>query len=376
MTEVGTNFASIAEEYSEISTSIHRFIDEMSGMIETLESSFDDGQHTEIDALITAYHVLENDLEEFDKEVEMLLDLLEDQYEPESIEEIERIEQTAETLVHSVREFRDQCWELATFFSANGLEEQASAFREVATGFDDLPEAIRNSLLDNHLILAVKADYFPEELSDEVDVLLSNLESATGDQRQNTYGVLVMLANEAPSVVAPHTDDLVDHLADLHPAAKQNLLTILTLVARCTPKDNLAKGQAMELLEESNPSLAVKAASLLAEQSLTATEAERIAGRMETILDETSNPEVRINATFVLYTMAESYPEVLRNYESSIASLLDAKHPEVVENTIGILGRLGWTEYSNEIAEVRVNSTDPDVVAEAEEVLEDFEFAD
>jgi len=376
MTEVGTNFASIAEEYSEISTSIHGFLDKMSGLIETLETTFEDGQLPEIDAFITAYQVLENDLEEFDEEVEKLLGLLEDQYEPNSIEEIERIEQTAETLLHSVREFRDRCGELATAFSANGLEEQASALREVATAFDDLPEAIRNSLLDNHLTLAIKADYFPGELSDEVDVLVSNLESATGDQRQNTYGVLVMLANEVPSVVAPHADDLVDHLADLRPATKENLLTTLKIVARSTPKDNIAKGQALELLEESNPSLAVKAAGLLAEQSLTATEAESIANRMETTLDETSNPEVRINATFVLYTMAESYPEVFRDYESTIASLLDAKNPDVVENTIGILGRLGWTEYSNEIAEVRVNSTDPDVVAEAEEVLKEFEAAD
>jgi len=132
----------------------------------------------------------------------------------------------------------------------------------------------------------------------------------------------------------------------------------------------------MELLEESNPSPAVKAASLLVEQSLTATEAKSIASRMDLILDEASNPGVRMNATFVLYTMAESYPEVLRDYEPTIASLLDAKHPGVVENTIGILGRLGWTEYSNEIAEVRVNSTDPDVVAEAQEVLEEFEAGD
>ena len=68
MTEVGTNFASIAEDYSEISTSIHGFLDMMSGLIETLETTFEDGQLPEIDAFITAYQVLENDLEEFDED--------------------------------------------------------------------------------------------------------------------------------------------------------------------------------------------------------------------------------------------------------------------------------------------------------------------
>lgn len=373
MSGVETNFASIAEEYSDISTSLHQLLDNLQETIKSIQTTFDEGQLPEVDALVTSYYELEGDLEEFDREVDKLMNLLEGQYEPDSIDEIEKIERTSETLIQSVSEFGDCCEDLATTFSANGLENQATAFREVASAVDDLPGAIRESLFNNNLVLSIKADNFPEELRGEVDELIEESESAPTDQRQNTYGALVMIANKDPAAVAPYEDQLAERLADERPAAQQNLLTILTLTARSGPDNNVAKEQALNLLGGFNPALSVKAATLLAEQPLTTNEADRIATRMKALLDESTNQTVRINSTFVLYTLATSHPKVIRDYASDIASLLNDQSPGVVENAIGTLGKLGCTEYADKISEIRANSDDPEVRAEAEEVLQQFD---
>jgi hypothetical protein len=301
------------------------------------------------------------------------VNILEGEYDPDSIDEIEKIERTSETLVQSLTEFGDRCEQLATIFSANGFENQATAFTELASSVNNLPEAIRESLSDNNLVLSIKAEQFPEELRGEVGTLVEELESAPAEQRQNTYGALVMIANKDPAAVAPYEDQLIERLTDEHPEAQQNLLTILTLTARAGSDNNVAKEEALNLLDGLNPALSIKAATLLAEQPLTTNEADRITTRMIALLDESTNQTVRINSTFVLYTLATSHPEVISDYASDIASLLNDQTPGVVENTIGTLGKLGCTEYADRISEVRANSDDPEVRAEAEETLQQFE---
>jgi uncharacterized protein YukE/F0F1-type ATP synthase delta subunit len=373
MSGVETNLASIAEEYSEISTSLHQLLDNLEGTIETIQTTFDEGQVPEVDALVTTYYELEGDLEEFDREVEKLVNLLEGEYDPDSIDEIEKIERTSETLVQSLTEFGDRCEELATTFSANGLENQAAAFRELASSVNNLPGTIRESLFDNNLVLSIKAEQFPEEFRGEVDELVEELESAPAEQRQNTYGALVMIANKDPAAVAPYEDQLIERLTEEPPEAQQNLLTILTLTARAGSDNDVAKEQALNLLNELNPALSVKAATLLTEQPLTTNEADQIVTRMKALLDESTNQSVRVNSTFVMYTLATSHPEVIRDYASDIASLLNDQIPGVVENTIGTLRKLGCAEHADRISEIRAHSDDPEVRAEAEEALQQFD---
>jgi hypothetical protein len=52
MSGVETNLASVAEEYSDISTSLHQLLDSLEETIESIQTTFDEGQLPEVDVLV------------------------------------------------------------------------------------------------------------------------------------------------------------------------------------------------------------------------------------------------------------------------------------------------------------------------------------
>lgn len=363
--------AAIAEEYSRIPESIEQALDSIEGFIQTLQSSFADGELPEADAVVDQYHQLESELESFNDEINNLLSYLRGESEPESVDDITQIETASRALMESAETFRDRCQALSDKFSELGLSEQAEAMTDLAGVFDEIPSEIANSLLDNQLLFALKTEHFPGAVKGSIPELTNKLTADDPEQRQNAAFMLARLAADFPAAVGEYHEQLTTRLPEAPVKEQQNLLAALLYVSEAdSMPDTIARTELLELIHADDTNVALYAALVLGTQSTTATQAELITARVMSLLDVDADTDTKVNATMVLYQLAESHPDAVTEFVPEIVPLLDDSASQVKENVIELLGVLDRGAYRADIRSIR-NATDDTSLAEtATTVLE------
>lgn len=367
------NLLNTAEEYSQIPVSIEQMLDSTEGFVNTLQTTFDEGQIAEVDAVVRSYTVLEDNLQTFRLEIESLLSILRSEHIPNSVSAIESIEQSCRTVVRSVERFRNRCDDLGELFEKSGLAEQADSISTVSSALGEFPDAIRESFFTNQFLLAVQASHFPGTLKRDVSKLIDTVESSNSDRRLNTIFILVAIADEYPDAVASYCSRLAEILPTASTIERRNILATLLLTAD-SQRDYQAviKQQAVNLLDSNDIHIALYAAMLLSRQDITKRQSELVTARIGTLLDSAEDDDVLINATYAIYQMANSRPESIESLVPEVANLLDDSDPQVCENVIETLVELGRDEYRDDIAKVHSQTTDSnlrDVTTEALETL-------
>lgn len=361
----------VAEEYRSIPASLEDALDSMDGFIDNLQLSFEDGELPEVDAVVAQYHRVWTDLETFNHEIDNLLSYLRGDAEPETVDEIDQIETASRDLMQSTGTFRDRCQDLSVKFSELGLSELAESLIDVVAAFGEFPTEIEDSLLENQLLLVLKAEYFPGAVKDTIPELILELDADDRGRRQNSAFILGRLAADFPAAVGQYHDRLTTRLSDAPVDEQKNLLGALLFVSDADAMpDTVAKAEALELIHADDTTVALYAALVLGTQSTTAEQARLIATRVVSLLDRDAATDTKVNATMVLYQLAESHPDSVNEFAPDIAPLLDDPSAQVQKNVIELIGVLGRAEYRTEIIAIREETDDPSVAEVATTVLE------
>jgi hypothetical protein len=361
----------VAEEYRSIPASLEDALDSMDEFIDNLQLSFEDGELPEVDAVVAQYHRVRTDLETFNHEIDNLLSYLRGDAEPETVDDINQIETASRNLMQSTATFRDRCQDLSVKFSELGLSELAESLIDVVAAFGEFPTEIEDSLLENQLLLVLKAEHFPGAVKDTIPELILELDADDRGRRQNSAFILGRLAADFPAAVGQYHDRLTTRLSDAPIDEQKNLLGALLFVSDADAMpDTVAKAEALELIHADDTTVALYAALVLGTQSTTAEQARLIATRVVSLLDGDAATDTKVNATMVLYQLAESHPDSVNEFAPDIASLLDDPSAQVQKNVIELIGVLERTEYRTEIITIREETDDPSVEEVATTVFE------
>ena len=363
--------AAVAEEYSNIPASLENALDSIDGFIDNLQSSFENDELPEADAVVAQYHQLRTDLETFNREIDKLLSYLRGDAEPETVDDIDQIEIASRDLMQSTTMFRDRCQDLSVKFSELGLSDPAESLIDVVAAFGEFPTEIEDYLLENHLLLVLKAEHFPGAVKENIPELILKLDADDRARRQNSAFILARLAADFPAAVGQYHDQLTTQLRKAPVDEQKNLLGALLFVSAADAMpDTVAKAEALELIRADDTTVALYAALVLGTQSTTAEQARLIATRVVALLDVDAATDIKVNATMVLYQLAESYPDSISEFVPDIAPLLDDPSAQVQENVVELLGVLECAEYRAEIVAIREETDDPSLEEEATTALE------
>lgn len=361
----------VAEEYRSIPASLEDALDSMDEFIDNLQSSFEDGELPEVDAVVAQYHRVRTDLGTFNHEIGNLLSYLRGDAEPETVDDIDQIETASRDLMQSTATFRDRCQDLSVKFSELGLSELAESLIDVVAAFGEFPTEIEDSLLENQLLLVLKAEHFPGAVKDTIPELILELDADDRERRQNSAFILGRLAADFPAAVGQYHDRLTTRLPDAPVDEQKNLVGALLFVSDADAMpDTVAKAEALELIHADDTTVALYAALVLGTQSTTAEQARLIATRVVSLLDGDAATDTKVNATMVLYQLAESHPDSVNEFAPDIAPLLDDPSAQVQKNVIELIGVLERAEYRTEIITIREETDDPSVEEIATTVLE------
>lgn len=361
----------VAEEYRSIPASLEDALDSMDGFIDNLQLSFEDGELPEVDAVVAQYHRVRTHLETFNREIDNLLSYLRGDAEPETVDDIDQIETASRNLMQSTATFRDRCQDLSVKFSELGLSELAESLIDVVAAFGEFPTEIEDSLLENQLLLVLKAEHFPGAVKDTIPELILELDADDRGRRQNSAFILGRLAADFPAAVGQYHDRLTTRLPDAPVDEQKNLLGALLFVSDADAMpDTVAKAEALELIHADDTTVALYAALVLGTQSTTAEQARLIATRVVSLLDGDAATDMKVNATMVLYQLAESHPDSVNEFAPDIAPLLEDPSAQVQKNVIELIGVLERAEYRTEIITIREETDDPSVEEVATTVLE------
>ena len=373
MPSLGNNMTAVAEEYSSIPASIENALDSMDGFIYNLQSSFEDGELPEADAVVAQYHRVRTDLETFNHEIDKLLSYLRGDAEPETVDDIDQIETASRNLMQSTATFRDRCQDLSVKFSELGLSELAESLIDIVAAFGEFPTEIEDSLLENQLLLVLKAEHFLGAVKDTIPELILELDADDCGRRQNSAFILGRLAADFPAAVGQYHDRLTTRLPEAPVDEQQNLLGALLFISDADAMpDTVAKAEALELIHADDTTVALYAALVLGTQSTTAEQARLIATRVVSLLDVESGTDTKVNATMVLYQLAESHPDSVSEFAPDIAPLLDDPSAQVQEHVVELLGLLERAEYRAEIVAIREETDDSSLEGAATTVLEEL----
>jgi len=373
MLSLGNNMTTVAEEYGSIPASLENALDSIDGFIDQLQSSFEDGELVEADAVVTQYHRLRTDLETFNHEMDNLLSYLRADAEPETVEDIDQIETASRDLMESTATFRDRCQDLSVKLSELGLSEPAESLIDVVAAFGEFPAEIEDSLLENQLLLFLKAEHFPSAVKDTIPELILELDANDRGRRQNSAAILARLAADFPAAVGEYHGRLTTRLLEAPVEEQKNLLAALLFlsVAESMP-DTVGREEALELIRADDITVALYAALVLGTQSTTAEQARLIATRVVSLLDGEAATNTKVNATMVLYQLAESHPDSVSEFVPDVAPMLDDPAAQVQENVVELLGVIGRAEYRTEIVAIREETDDKSLEKAATTALEEL----
>jgi hypothetical protein len=361
----------VAEEFSSIPASLENALNSLDGFIDNLQSSFEDGELPEADAVVAQYRRLRTDLETFNHEVENLLSYLRGHAEPETVDDIDQIETASRELMQSTAAFRDRCQDLSVKFSELGLSEPAESLIDVVAAFGEFPTEIEDSLFENQLLLVLKAEYFPGAVKGTIPELILELDADDRGRRQNSAFILGRLAADFPAAVGQYHDRFTTRLPEAPVDEQKNLLGALLFVSDADAMpDTVAKAEALELIHAEDTTVALYAALVLGTQSTTAKQARLIATRVVSLLEVDAATDTKVNATMVLYQLAESHPDSVSDFVPDIAPLLDDPSAQVQENVVELLGVLERAEYRAEIVAIREETDDSSLEEAATTALE------
>lgn len=365
--------AAVAEEYSSIPESIEKALDSIDGFIKNLQSTFDDGQIPEADAVVSQYQRLRSDLKRFDQEINKLISYLREEIEPDSVEDIDQIETVSRELIESAEQFQDRCQDLSQKFVDLGFSDPAESVQDMVRALDEIPVEIENSLFENQLLLVLKTEYFPATVKDTIPELTNNLNVHEASKRQNSAFMLARLAADFPAAVGQYHRRLTSRLPEAPVNEKRNLLAALVFVSDAeSTTDTVARAEALELIHADDSTVALYAALVLGTQCENAKQAELIASRVMSLLDVDAATDKEVNVTNVLYELAESHPDSVAEFVPDMAAMLDNPSAQVQENVVEFLGVLGRAEYRSEIRSIRDETDNSSLEATATTTLEEF----
>jgi hypothetical protein len=229
---------------------------------------------------------------------------------------------------------------------------------------------MESSFFDNQLFITVKAHYFPSSVVEEVPEVVDALDAENPDRRLNSYGVLAMVAQEEPDAVAPFATEIASNLSTASADVQPNILTVLMILQEHGETlDRDVRSEALYIANAADPTVALYASLLLAEEATTAEQAQVITTRIESLLTRDIGTKERTNATSVLCKLAQSHPDAVEHIVPNVADLLTTGEPSVQENVIELLAELGAGEYRGKIETVRSNSNTDDVIKAADTAL-------
>jgi hypothetical protein len=203
--------------------------------------------------------------------------------------------------------------------------------------------------------------------------LILELDADDCGRRQNSAFILARLAVDFPAAVGQYHDRLTTRLPEAPVDEQQNLLAALLFVSNADAMpDTAGKAEALELIRADDSTVALYAALVLGTQSTTAEQARLIATRVVSLLDVDTATDTKVNATMVLYQLAESHPDAVDEFVPDIAPLLDNHSAQVQENVVELLGILERVEYRAEIVAIREETEDPSLEEAATTALEEL----
>lgn len=361
----------VAEEFQSIPLEAMEALESIRGFIEMIDTTFDEGTVPEADEVVETFDALERDLKAFTADMETFLAYLRRETEPESLEDIKRIEASADQLMKTTSEFSNRCAEFHTALTSLGVQTDVSAINDVSNASAMIARAIDESLFENQLFRILRGYYFPESVESELPKIVGLITEGSPDQRLNSSFLLLQLAKENPDEVARHTDDLIAYLPKAPESEQQNILAALIHLADAGSLSNQHDIEPiLGLVRTGDPTRSSYAALFASELSTTEEQARSIVSGLRPHLSDTSDPELLLNITSAFCRVGESHPDVVRPFIEDAAALMNHSRPRVSKNILELLTILGDRAFEERIERFRAESNDKELRNAATEALE------
>jgi hypothetical protein len=374
MGELRTNFGNVADEYASIPESITGLLTSLEGLAESVEANLT-GEVDAADAFVDSFRAFESAVKTFDTETTRFLAMLREERVPDTVEDIQAFRTAAFELIAAADELRDDAAAFSEVAVQLGLSDAAEAIQTLSDSLADINPSIRTSFIDNLLITAVTAYYFPGTMSEsELARVVETIETDRSDYRQNAYFVLALLAENNPEIVAAYSETLAARIATGTTAERGNLLAVLYLLQK-QEQLNIDPEAVLKAIDSNDPRVALHAAMILGRQSTSSEQAAAVSKRIVQLLPKATEPDIMVNATYVLYLLAKDQPEAVQDAVAPAAKYIDSDIPTVQENVIEFLGHAGAAEYMDAIADCRDRTTTEAVRVACDMALEQLESA-
>lgn len=243
------------------------------------------------------------------------------------------------------------------------------------------PEAVDGAIPDLLALLGTEGAYKPAARAlvalAEVDPdpvvsgLLTRLESGRPERREHAAWGLALLADEAPELVEPATDRLLEAVdGGSYERVSTNAARAIAGLVRADPDGDLAR-EVLARLEDDDP-MVRRHACLGAGAAARASPREPFVSALVDAFDDESQL-VRGVAAGALTEAALAHPAAFRQRTAPFVDLLDAAQPATRAHACVALGAVGGAGERPHLERIRADDPDPEVREVAAEALSDLE---